>query len=805
MQNRTCDEPPRRADPCFRDAADHVSDIVAFHDCDGYIRYLNQTGLNKLGVRLDEILGRRDDDILPADITRAYLPALRLACESGMPQTIDISVPFGFDMRTYQMRFLPQRDGLQRVTGVVSVAHDVTADRKAEKSLRASEARLQLALEAGEMGAWQWHLREERVTWWPGMAAIHGLAPDAAPSSMQDYARLIHPDDRAHVVRAVGDALRQRKDHRIEYRIVRPDGGTRWMEGRGKLTLDGDGTPLEMSGICMDITQRKRTEQDLRFMAQASDELAALVDHQTTLDRIAWLAVPTFADWCTIDLLDGNGVLQRVAVAHVDPAKIEIAHLLRRRFPADPNASSGLWNILRTGRAELIAEITDALLERTISDPEHLRMLRELGLRSYISAPLTTRGKTFGVVSFVTAESARIYGADDLALAEELARRAAISIENANLYRALRDADHRKDVFLATLAHELRNPLAPIANALGIARLGGYDYRRAGEALKLIERQTGHLTRLVDDLLDIARISTGKIELHKTDTDLTAILQSAVEISRPQIDAGGHALTLHLPHGPTALHADPVRLAQVFANLLNNAAKYTDRGGALSVCVDRTPQEFIVSVRDNGIGMSSETLRNVFAEFAQGAHLPGRAQGGLGIGLSLVEGLVKLHGGTVEAQSGGAGHGSTFTVRLPRTDGKVGAPLGGDSAGADGEAPHRRKRILVVDDNIDAALTVAEILQLFGHEVEVVHDGPMAVSRAATQMPEVVLLDIGLPGIDGYEVARRIRTQPGGAGATLIALTGWGQERDKQAAAAAGFDQHWVKPVDFDKLRGLSA
>jgi PAS domain S-box-containing protein len=672
------------------------------------------------------------------------------------------------------------------------------------ETLRQSEDRLPLGYSGG-MGIWQVDLDTRLSTWWPAMEQLHGLPPGTPPLDEQRYFELVHPEDRDRVRSEIEKALGPAGWHRVEYRVIWPDGNVRWLESRGVVRRAPDGRALSMAGVCLDVTRRKQAESDLRFLAQASAELAGVADHQTTLDRIARLAVPHFADWCAVDLLQPDGSLRRVAAAHADPAKSPLAHELHRRFPPDPHSASGTWAVLRSGQGTLVPEIDDAMLVAGTDDPELLEILRELGLRSYIGAPLSARGRTMGVLTFITAESRRLYGPDDLALAEDLARRAAVAIDNAQLLAAMKESDRAKDVFLATLAHELRNPLAPIWNGLSLIRRAGGDAQRIEQVGGIIERQVGQLSRLVDDLLDVSRIGTGKIELKKEATNLVHVVGAAVEISRPHIEAAHHKLSITFPNESTDLVADPARLTQVFSNLLNNAAKYTRRGGRIEVMVEAEAEELVVRIKDNGTGIAPEMLGKVFGLFTQVTQPSERRQGGLGIGLSLVEGLVRLHGGRVQAFSPGLDQGSEFVVHLPRVrrERPAGAPGPASVAPAPTAPPARR--VLVVDDNEDAASTVAELLQMGGNEVDVAHDGAGAVARTAEFRPHVVLLDIGLPDFDGYEVARRIRRLQGVRQPVLIALTGWGQQQDKDAAARAGFDHHWTKPVDPARLEELSS
>ncbi len=555
-----------------------------------------------------------------------------------------------------------------------------------------------------------------------------------------------------------------------------------------------------------DITERKAAETAARFLADASAALSGLVDFEATLQKVASLAVPSFADWAVVDIAEGDGPARRLAVAHADPSKVEMAEELQRRYPLNQSANSGVSQILRTGRPVLTSEITDAMLVAYARDEDHLRILRELGLRSYVAMPLTVRSEPLGVLSFVSAESGRRYDEHDLAVAEDLASRAAIAIENARLYGELREADRLKNEFLATLAHELRNPLAPIRNALHLMREpspngDGHELERA-----MAERQVVHLSRLIDDLMDVARISRGKIELHREVVDLAKIVNQAVETSRPQIDDRHHRLTVSLRDEAIRLEGDPTRLEQIFWNLLNNAAKYSEPGGQIRLTVQREGGEAVIRVRDTGIGIKPELLPQIFQMFVQVGDHKGHAQGGLGIGLSLVRTLVEMHGGSISARSEGPGLGSEFIVRLPAL---APAPAAEPAARVPRRDPDEKpplRRILVLDDNIDAARSLGRILEKFyGQEVRLAHDGPEALIVAEEFRPEVVLLDIGLPGMSGYEVAEQLRSRPEFNATLIVALTGWGQEDDRRRSSESGIDRHLVKPVAPETLLALLA
>ncbi|HEX9670479.1 MAG TPA: ATP-binding protein [Thermoanaerobaculia bacterium] len=369
---------------------------------------------------------------------------------------------------------------------------------------------------------------------------------------------------------------------------------------------------------------------------------------------------------------------------------------------------------------------------------------------------------------------------------------------------ALRQADRSKDEFLATLAHELRNPLAPIRNAVEILNRQGDASTESRWALEVIDRQMEQMTRLVDDLLDVSRITRDKLELRKERIELAGLVRAAVETSRPLLGAGGHRLTVAVPPRPIFVDADPTRLAQALSNLINNAAKYTPRGGHVAVTLEREGGEAAVTVRDTGIGIPAEMLPSIFEMFTQVDRSLERAQGGLGIGLTLAKRLVEMHGGTIAAHSEGPGRGSEFTIRLPIAA-EAPRALPRPELREERVRSSAPLRILVVDDNRDAAATLALLLELTGHDVRTAHDGLEALAAASEFRPDVVLLDIGLPKLNGYEVARRIRRQPRGQGVVLIAITGWGQEEDKRQSQDAGFDQHIVKPVEPGTLLKLLA
>ncbi|MES1245112.1 MAG: ATP-binding protein [Acidobacteriota bacterium] len=570
------------------------------------------------------------------------------------------------------------------------------------------------------------------------------------------------------------------------------------------------------------------------FLAELSHALSASLEEHETLSVLARRIVRELADYCFIDVFDDNGEIRRAVALHRRPDLQKVLDELQRRYPSQLRARVGMGNVLRTGQSSLISEVTPEALREGSQDEEHFRLGLRLAPRSSILVAMMSRGRVLGAICLaisVDGGNGRRYGPADLALAEEIGSRAALALDNARLYHAMQEAlrrrdesvealrrsddelrrrveelaseDRRKDEFLAMLAHELRNPLAAISNAGYVLDQGGAADARTRDLVGVIGRQIRHLSRLVDDLLDVSRFTRGRIELRRRPVELRPIVEGAVETIRPRMEQRGHRLSVARPAEPVVLEADATRIEQVLANLLDNAAKFTEPGGNIQISAEVRDGEAVLTVKDDGPGIEPALLPRIFDLFVQEDRSLARSHGGLGIGLTLVRSLVERHGGRVEAHSEGPGRGSEFVVRLPVLAGAFSAepvPQADGTPALPGSA-----RVLLVEDNVDAADALAELLRLWGHEVEVVHDGAAAVAKAGEVRPDVVLLDIGLPGMDGFQVARGLRALPGLRGALLVALTGYGQEGDRRRSAAAGFDHHLVKPVDLEELRRLVA
>jgi PAS domain S-box-containing protein len=557
--------------------------------------------------------------------------------------------------------------------------------------------------------------------------------------------------------------------------------------------LDEDGKPQCFVGIKRDIRARKRTEETLQFLAGASAALDRSLEYDETVRRLASLSVPRLADWVLLEVLDESGVLRPAAVVHRDPTCEETASRLLEVLTAPARVESGRRVPSVPIRRTRIAEI---LGDTTASDPRTGPLVQRLGLTAALAVPLRARGRMLGLLTLVSSE--RLYEERDLALAEDFANRGSMALDNARLYREAQESDRRKEEFLAVLAHEIRNPMTPLLTCLELMRVSEPDSESLSRWREIMERQVRNLARLVDDLLDVSRITRGKIELQRQIVDLATIVDRAVETARPLLESRSIRLEIVVEKG-LSLEADPLRVEQILANLLHNAAKYTPEGGLVRVRGARDGRMVSIRVEDNGVGIDPELLPRLFDLFMQGS----RASSGLGIGLTLVRTLVELHGGKVRASSAGPGKGSEFEVRLPTGIASQGAsPAIVERPARSSGAP---RTALVVDDNVDAATLLGEVLRRRGHTVHLAHDGASAIEVASKVAPEIVLLDLGLPDRDGYEVAARLRGDLGLRDSLVVAVTGYGQDHHRARSAESGISHHVVKPIDLAQLDRILA
>ncbi|MEG4520376.1 MULTISPECIES: PAS domain S-box protein [unclassified Microcoleus] len=572
-------------------------------------------------------------------------------------------------------------------------------------------------------------------------------------------------------------------------------------------TVNSNGQIERVLVYVVDVTERVHIEDAQRFLSEASAVLASSLDYQTTLERVAQLTVPELADWCTVHIVEEDGSIEQIAVAHIDPAKLSWAYQIRDKYPLNPDDDRGAAYTLRTGQSDFVPEIPDELLVQAARDSEHLEILRQVGFQSVMTVPLRTQARILGVISFISAESGRRYTSADLQLAEELARRASLAIDNAHLYRqAQRDrakaeaANRIKDEFLAVLSHELRSPLNPILGWTKLLRTGRLDTTKTQQALETIERNAKLQAQLIEDLLDVSRILQGKMTLNVAPVNLAAMIEAARETVR--LAAEAKHIQIQTTFNPISgtVSGDANRLQQVVWNLLSNAVKFTPTGGRVEVQLAQVGMYAQIQVKDTGKGIRRDFLPHVFDYFRQEDGTTTRQFGGLGLGLAIVRHFTELHGGTVQADSLGQNLGATFTIRLPLNI--LEAEPSCDDKHPESATDLAGVQVLVVDDDADMRELAAFTLMQSGAQVTTAASGVQALTLLNQSVPDLLLCDIGMPEMDGYALIRQIRKWSPQQGGTIpaIALTAYAGEIDQQQALAAGFQIHISKPVEPDEL-----
>ena len=625
--------------------------------------------------------------------------------------------------------------------------------------------------------------------------ALTGCSETDALGRPLDEVFVIHNEQtRARIEHPVARVLREGcvvglANHTV---LISKQGAEYPIEDSAAPIKDLQGSIIGVVLVFKDASERRRAEDAMHFTSAASAALSTLFDTSSTFQRVAGLAVPFLADWCAVDLADDKGVLHREAIAHGNSREIDRLADLLAPDSASSNGPCDTAAVWRSGRSQWVCDTDANLAPQAAHDDASRRALREAGLKACLAVPLRASGKVLGVLTLASTHAGRPCSPADLTVAEDFADRAAIAIENARLYaRGARETGAKTNFWRCWPT--MRNPLAPIRNALSILRLRHGDAATLERCKEMMERQLEHLVRLVDDLLDVSRILRGQIDLQRQPIELQEVAQRAVEASEPFLKSRGHVLNVSLPKEPVWVDGDTVRLTQVVGNLLNNAAKFTSHPDRISLMLQRDDGQAVVRVRDRGIGISTELLPRIFDVFVQADSSLARSQGGLGIGLTLVRRIVAMHGGTVEAISAGRDQGSEFVVRLPVAVAPIDRPQA--AKGPCTPLPSAR-RVLVVDDNVDAANTLAMLLRLLHQDVvQVVFDGPAAMKAIEQLKPDVVFLDIGLPGMSGYDVAKKLRARPEFRDLLLVAVTGYGQEDDRRRSREAGFDHHLVKPI----------
>ncbi len=714
-------------------------------------------------------------------------------CAAGGAPVLDGELEFTFDGRPsvhVTCNAMPLHDEQGGVRGAIAVYTDITQRRRGEELLRLITDNIP-ALIAYVDRDFRYQLNNRVYGTWFGEENS-----DVSGRTVRD----VLGDAGWEKVRPYMETALAGVQVSFESEIELRDIGKRWVSASYVPHFGASGTVEGLALFANDLTDRHAAEEALHRSEETQRLLVTLHDTMRSLRDPAQVMQET------VTLVGRYFNVIRCAYAEVDSAE-DVLTITRGYTQGVPTMAGtyplrvfgqGLIEELKAGRTAVINDLAE---DGRTAGQEAQAIFQRMEIRSMICVPLVKEGR-FAALLVMCDRLPRDWDVSDAWLLEQVAERTWLALENARTEAALHEADRRKDEFLATLAHELRNPLAPIRTAIEIVQRIGSDDPRLRSSWEIVDRQVRHMTRLVDDLLDVARITRGKIRLRRQSIGLAQVVQDAVESARPYIEASGHVLEVTVEEEPITVHADPTRLTQIFFNLLNNAAKFTPAGGHLWLSAKREGEFAVISVRDDGLGVAKEHLPQLFEMFAQVSPAIERSEQGLGIGLALVRGLIELHGGTVEALSDGPGKGSEFVVKLPLgesapdTRPAVAGPAQVADAG-------QRRRVLIMDDNRDAADSLGQLLGLLGHEIHVAYDGLEALRMAQALVPDAVLLDIGMPGLNGYDVAARLRELPGGRGMLLLALTGWGQEEDKRRAIDAGFDHHLTKPIDAAMVTAL--
>jgi PAS domain S-box-containing protein len=816
-----------------------VGDAVIACDMDGRVSFLNPVAATLTGWKAEEAVGRAIQEIFKIINEQNHQPAadivgrvLREGHVFGLANHTSLITRQGKEIPIEDSAAPIQEAGGQ-TQGAVLVFHDVTEKRKAENALRESERKGRLALDAARMGWWHYDPVTRLVTWDERCKEIFGVT--GYEGTIEEILARLHPDDLPRVWAAVEAALNPTdpKPYSTEYRVNLPDGTVRWVEAHGVAAFEGEGEARRATsfvGTVADITARKQAEahqglatDTLRLLNRAGGDLPAVISEVLSLigksagfdavglrlrqgDDCPYYEQNGFSegflreenslcakgkDGTIVHDAEGRAVLEctcgLVLSGGTDPS-----------MPCFTTGGSFWTNV----SSELLALAPEA-------DPRTSPRNRciHAGYQSVALFPVRADGEIIGLLQLNDRREGR-FSPEVLRFFEGLADNIGLAVKRKQAEVALaaaktaaEEANRQKDYFLAVLGHELRNPLAPIRNAIALMKRLGPPEPALQRSRDMIDRQVTHMTRLIDDLLDVSRIANGKITLRKEEVDLTQLVQAAVEDHRPLLEGNGLHVDFRAPEQSLWVYGDAARITQIVGNLLQNANKFTNRGGRVTVSVGKdTDGAAIVTVTDTGIGMDAATLKRIFEPFTQVDSSIDRSRGGLGLGLALAQGLVKLHGGEICADSVGLGKGAQFVFTLPSIVHKqtVAKPASSPRA-------IRAQRILVIEDNQDAAETLKMLLELSGHAVAVAHSGTEGVEQARRHKPEVVLCDVGLPGMNGYEVARALRADPELRSAYLIAMTGYGQDEDKRQALEAGFDHHITKPTDFEALERLLA
>ena len=779
-------------------------DCIIGMDQDGRITEFNPAAEKTFGFQKAEILGRElGETIIPPEFRDRYREGLRRYLTHGDAQMLDRRLELQA-IRKGGARFdceLTVTRNPGKPPSFTGFLRDITAIKLAAEALKGSEQRFRLLADTIPNLAWM--ARPDGHIFWYNRRWYDytGTTPEAMEG--WGWQEVHHPDELPKVLARWTESISTGQPFNMVFPLKGADGVFRPFLTLVNPFREPSGEILFWFGTNTDITEQKQAEERLAHSAEIERHRSGLLTQVAEASR-SINAVLSEESITRVLAEDARKILgTHLAITSTtrqdDHEQVVSAISLSEKYASHHNR-----DVRPDGLSALVCR-TNLPLRLTAAEVENhpeWNGINDVPTRGWLGVPLIGHGgRNLGIIQ-LSDKAAGDFTREDEAVLAQLAATASVGLENSRLYDSLREQDRRKDEFLATLAHELRNPLAPVRTGLEILKLGGNE-EQAKTARDMMERQLGHMVRLVDDLMDVSRVSRGQMELKPERLTIKMVLEMAFETSRPLVEGGRHELSMVLPQESLHVFADLTRLAQMFSNLINNAAKYTPQGGRIDLFADRDGEHVVVRVTDTGVGIPQEMLSKVFDLFTQVGQTLDRSQGGLGIGLSLVRRLAEMHGGTVGADSPGPGLGSTFTVRLPLAPAESDESENPDEARESAEHMVSRQRVLVVDDNVDGAESLAMLLQLFGHATRTVHTGPEALSAVRDFLPDVVFLDIGLPGMNGYEVAQRLRQDAQLRTPMLVALTGWGSEDDRKRAREAGFDGHLTKPVDPATVREI--
>jgi PAS domain S-box-containing protein len=837
-EQKLADERLRESEERLSTIASTASDAIITIDEASTILFANQAAERIFGHAVGEMTGQRLTMLMPDYLRHAHESALQRYLETGQRHMSWESVALpGLHKDGKQISLEVSfaefvKDGKRYFTGI---ARDIGERVRLTQMVERERERLKELIGNVPGVVWEaWGAPDEasqRIDFVSDyVERLLGYTVEEWLATPNFWLSIVHPADRERAAMEAREIFESREGGASQFRWVRKDGAVVPVEAQSVVALDERGRPAGMRGVTMDITERKQAQERMAFLAAAGEALSSSLVYETTLERLARLAVSELADYCLIDLVGDDGDVRRVATAHSDPEHDPLLGELRR-FPPDLSKPGGVSKVLRTGETMLIPRVDDEQFDSITRSPEHRRLLERLGLKSFMSVPLVTRERTIGALTLALTTGARAYTNSDVAFAEELARHAALAIENARLYSRAQEVNRTKDEFLATLSHELRTPLTPIIGWTHIIRSGRLDAPATMQGLEVIEKNAHALSRLINDLLDMSSILSNKMRIERAPVELASVVRAAVETVEPRAASRGVLLEVAYDDDDgvgVRLNGDRTRLVQVFWNLLDNAVKFSPQGGRVRVRVEAADGEARVVVEDEGQGIEPEFLPHIFERFRQADMGTTRKHGGLGIGLALVKSFVEAHGGRVEVESAGEGRGSRFTVTFPalqsaesKADGeseRVGdggkktassnvsqSPRPSVSPSEQSEIRNPKseisaRRVLVVEDAPDTLEMLRVVLSARGYTPVTCANAEEALRVAESARFDIIISDIGLPQVDGYEFIERLRRLPHMSETPALALTGYAAAKDAEAALAAGFDAHVPKPVDPSAL-----